>query len=109
MGVSISEVFNTIQTYLGSAYINDFTIYNREFHVIAQADTLYRNDIAKMEKYYVRNQQGTMLPLSSVMSYKVDESSLLTHYNFTGLAEFVGDAKEGFSTGGGLTALPGSC
>ena len=106
MGVSLSEVFNTIQTYLGSSYINDFTIYNRNFHVIAQADTLYRNDIVDMDKYYVRNQQGTMLPLSSVMTYKVNESaSLLSHYNLYRMAEFVGDAKPGFSSGQAIKAL----
>ncbi len=106
MGVSLAEVFNTIQTYLGSTYINDFTIYNRNFHVIAQADTLYRNDIVDMDKYYVRNQQGTMLPLSSVMSYKVSEgASMLTHYNLYRTAEFTGDAKAGYSTGQALKAL----
>ena len=106
MGVSLSDVFNTIQTYLGSTYINDFTIYNRNFHVIAQADTLYRNDIVKMDKYYVRNHQGTMLPLSSVMSHKVGESaSMLSHYNLYRMAEFVGDAKAGYSTGQALKAL----
>jgi HAE1 family hydrophobic/amphiphilic exporter-1 len=106
MGVSLSDVFNTIQTYLGSTYINDFTIYNRNFHVIAQADTLYRNDIVDLDKYYVRNQQGTMLPLSSVMSYKVSESaSMLSHYNLYRMAEFVGDAKPGYSTGQALKAL----
>jgi len=106
MGVNLSEVFNTIQTFLGSSYINDFTIYNRNFHVIAQADTLYRNDIIDMDKYYVRNQQGTMLPLSSVMSYKVNESaSLLSHYNLYRTAEFVGDAKAGYSTGQAIKAL----
>ena len=106
MGVSLSEVFNTIQTYLGSSYINDFTIYNRNFHVIAQADTLYRNDIVDMDKYYVRNQQGTMLPLNSVMTYKVNESaSLLSHYNLYRMAEFVGDAKPGFSSGQAIKAL----
>jgi HAE1 family hydrophobic/amphiphilic exporter-1 len=106
MGVNLSDVFNTIQTYLGSSYINDFTIYNRNFHVIAQADTFYRNDITAMEKYYVRNQQGTMLPLSSVMSSKVSESaSLLSHYNLYRDAEFVGDAKPGFSSGQAIKAL----
>jgi len=106
MGVSLAEVFNTIQTYLGSSYINDFTIYNRNFHVSAQADTLYRNDIADMDKYYVRNQQGTMLPLSSVMSYKVGEgASMLSHYNLYRMAEFVGDAKSGFSSGQAIKAL----
>ncbi|MGD0754203.1 MAG: efflux RND transporter permease subunit [Bacteroidales bacterium] len=106
MGVSLDEVFSTIQTFLGSSYINDFTIYNRNFHVIAQADTLFRNDIVDMDKYYVRNQQGNMLPLSSVMSSKVTESaSMLSHYNLYRMAEFVGDAKAGYSTGQALKAL----
>jgi HAE1 family hydrophobic/amphiphilic exporter-1 len=106
MGVNLNDVFNTIQTYLGSTYINDFTIYNRNFRVIAQADTLFRNDIVDMDKYYVRNQQGTMVPLSSVMSYKVSESaSMLSHYNLYRMAEFVGDAKAGYSSGQALKAL----
>lgn len=106
MGVSLSEVFNAIHTYLGSSYINDFTIYNRNFRVVAQADTLYRNDITDMDKYYVRNEQGTMVPLSSVMSYKVSESaSALSHYNLYRMAEFVGDAKAGYSSGQALKAL----
>jgi HAE1 family hydrophobic/amphiphilic exporter-1 len=106
MGVNLAEVFNTIQTYLGSTYINDFTIYNRNFRVIAQADTLYRNDIVDVDKYYVRNYRGEMLPLSSVMSYKVNEgASMLSHYNLYRTAEFVGDAKRGYSTGQALQAL----
>ena len=106
MGVSLAEVFNTLHIYLGSSYINDFTIYNRNFHVIAQADTLYRDDIVKMDKYYVRNQQGTMLPLSSVMTYKVSESaSMIPHYNLYRTAEFVGDAKAGYSSGQAQKAM----
>jgi HAE1 family hydrophobic/amphiphilic exporter-1 len=106
MGVSLTDVFNTIHTYLGSSYINDFTIYNRNFHVVAQADTLFRNDITDIDKYYVRNSQGTMLPLSSVMTYKVSErASVLTHYNLYRTAEFVGDARAGYSTGQALKAL----
>jgi hydrophobic/amphiphilic exporter-1 (mainly G- bacteria), HAE1 family len=106
MGVSLTEVFNTIHTYLGSSYINDFTIYNRNFRVIAQADTLYRNDVVSLDKYYVRNNQGTMLPLSSVMTYKVGESAaMIPHFNLYRVAEFVGDAKPGYSSGQALTAL----
>lgn len=106
MGVSLSEVFNSLRTYLGSTYINDFTIYNRNFRVIAQADSLFRNDITKLDKYYVRNDQGTMLPLSSVMSYKVTENaSALTHFNLYRTAEFVGDANPGYSSGQALKAL----
>ncbi|MDP4223538.1 MAG: efflux RND transporter permease subunit [Bacteroidota bacterium] len=106
MGVSLSEVFSTIQTYLGSSYINDFTIYNRNFRVIAQADTLFRNDIANLNKYYVRNSMGEMLPLSSVMTYKVTEgAAALPHYNLYRMAEFVGEARAGYSTGQALKAL----
>jgi len=106
MGVSIAEVFNTIHTYLGSTYVNDFTIYNRSYHVIVQADTLFRNDITAMDKYYVRNYQGVMLPLGSVMSYKVnDNASTITHYNLYRTAEFVGNAKAGYSSGQALQAL----
>ena len=45
LGVSLTEVYSTIQTYLGSQYVNDFTIYGRNFHVMAQADSSYRGDI----------------------------------------------------------------
>ena len=106
MGINLNDVFSTIQTFLGSSYINDFTIYNRNFRVIAQADTLYRNDIVDLDKYYVRNSQGTMLPLRSVMNYTVNEGpAMLVHYNLYRTAEFVGDAKPGYSTGQALKAL----
>src|ERR1700760_3125357 len=55
MGVSISDVFTTIEAFTGSLYINDFTTYNRTFHVVVQADTVYRALITDMDKYYVRN------------------------------------------------------
>ena len=43
LGVNIDDVFTTIQAYMGSLYINDFTVYNRTFHVVVQADTLIQN------------------------------------------------------------------
>ena len=51
LGISISDVYSTIQTFLGSRYVNDFSIYGRNFHVVAQADTSYRADIQNMSKY----------------------------------------------------------
>jgi HAE1 family hydrophobic/amphiphilic exporter-1 len=106
MGVSLSEVFNSLRTYLGSSYINDFTIYNRNFRVIAQADTLFRHDISRLNMYYVRNELGGMVPLSSVMSHRVSESaSALIHYNLYRTAEFVGEPETGFSSGDALRAL----
>ena len=57
MGVNISDVFTTIQSYMGSSYVNDFTLYNRTYHVVIQADTIYRRLVTDMDKYYVRNQE----------------------------------------------------
>lgn len=106
MGVSLSDVFSTIQTFMGSRYINDFTIYNRNFRVVAQADTLQRDDIQALEKYYVRNQAGEMLPLSTLVSTKVNESApLISHFNLYRSAEFNGDAKPGYSSGQAIQAL----
>ena len=61
LGVSIADVYSTMQTFLGSRYVNDFTIYGRNFHVVAQADTLFRGDIKDMDQYYVRNQSGKFI------------------------------------------------
>ncbi|MDB5209805.1 MAG: transporter, hydrophobe/amphiphile efflux family [Sediminibacterium sp.] len=106
LGVSISDVYTTLQTYLGSKYINDFTIYGRNFRVVAQADTLFRADIKNLEQYYVRNQAGTLLPLSTVISYQTIESApLITHYNLFRTAEINGGPKEGFSSGQAIQAL----
>ena len=106
LGISIGDVYNTIQTYLGSTYVNDLSLYGRNFHVVAQADTNYRGDINNLNNYYVKNSAGTMVPLSTIISYKITESaSLLYHFNLFRSAEINGDAKAGFSSGQALQAL----
>ncbi len=106
LGVSIPEVFSTLDTYLGSTYINDFTIYNRDFHVVAQADTSYRDNIQALGKYYVRNSMGNMVPLSALINYKINESAaLISHFNLYRSATFNGDAAPGYSSGQAIQAL----
>lgn len=106
LGVSISEVFNTIQTYMGSFYINDISLYNRNFHVVAQADTNFRKMISDMEKYYVRNQAGQMLPLSTLISYKpVETAPLISHFNIFRSAQVDGGAAPGYSSGQAIDAV----
>ena len=106
LGVSLSDVYNTIQTYLGSSYVNDLTIYGRNFRVVAQADTSYRGDINNLNNFYVRNSAGTMLPLSTLISYRMTESApLISHFNLFRSAEINGDAKPGFSSGQAIEAL----
>ena len=106
MGVSIGDVFTTIQTYMGSIYVNDFTVYNRTFHILAQADTNYRTSIDDMGKYYVRNSTGTMVPLSTLISYyPIETAPLISHFNIFRSAEVDGAPKPGFSSGQALDTL----
>lgn len=106
LGISIADVFNTLQTYLGSRYVNDFNIYGRNFRVVAQADTTFRGDISELQRYYVRNSEGNMIPLSAVTTYTVTESApLIQHYNLFRSAEINGGSKEGYSSGEALKAL----
>ncbi len=106
LGVSISDINYALQTYLGSSYVNDLTLYGRTFHVLAQADTNYRTAIQNIGQYFVRNQAGGMVPLSTLTSYKLIENApLISHYNLFRSAEIDGSSKPGYSSGDALTAL----
>ncbi|HEV7349901.1 multidrug efflux RND transporter permease subunit [Telluribacter sp.] len=106
LGVSISDVYSTMQTYLGSRYVNDFTLYGRNFRVVAQADTAYRSNIEELGNYYVRNQSGEMVPISAVVSHKVVESApLISHYNLFRSTEINGNSAAGYSSGETIQAL----
>jgi HAE1 family hydrophobic/amphiphilic exporter-1 len=106
LGVNVADVFTTIQAYMGSLYINDFTTYNRTFHVVVQADTAFRTMVSDMDKYYVRNQAGTMVPLGTLISYKPTEAApLISHFNIFRTAEIDGSNADGYSSSQALTAL----
>ncbi|MBN9380107.1 MAG: multidrug efflux RND transporter permease subunit [Chitinophagaceae bacterium] len=106
LGISLADVYTTLQMDLGSSYINDFTIYGRNFHVVAQADTVYRTDVSSIGQFYVRNSAQQMIPLSTVVSYKLTESApLISHFNIFRTAEINGGAKPGFSSGQAIKAL----
>lgn len=106
MGVQISDVNAALQTYMGSTFVNDFTIYGRDFHVVAQADTEYRTSIHDIGQYFVRNSAGTMVPLSTLTSYKMIENApLINHYNLFRSAEIDGSPKDGYSSGDAIQAL----
>ena len=106
MGVNISDVFTTIQSYMGSSYVNDFTLYNRTFHVVVQADTIYRRLISDMEKYYVRNQNGNMLPIKSFIRYEpIEAAPVIPHFNIFRSAEVDGGPAFGYSSGQAIDAL----
>ena len=106
LGVNISEVFSAIQTYMGSFYVNDISLYSRNFHVMVQADTNYRVAITDLDKYYVRNQAGQMLPMSTLVSYNpIETAPLISHFNIFRSAEVNGSPKKGYSSGQAIEAL----
>ncbi|WP_298349972.1 efflux RND transporter permease subunit [Runella sp.] len=106
LGVSVSEVFSSLSAMLGSSYVNDFNLYGRNFRVVVQADSSFRTSLDKVEKFYVRNREGNMIPLSSLITTKVIENpALISHYNIYRSVEINGTPKPGFSSGQAITAL----
>ena len=67
LGLALTDVFDTLQVYLGSAYVNDFNLFGRTYSVYAQADAPYRSEVHDVEGFKVRNDQGEMVPLGSIV------------------------------------------
>lgn len=106
MGVSVSDVFATLSNFLGSSYVNDFNLYGRNFRVVTQADSSYRSSLAGIEKFYVRNNEGNMIPLGSLITAKVIEApAVISHYNIYRAIEITGTSKPGYSSGQAIVAL----
>ena len=106
MGVLVSDVYTTLSNFLGSSYVNDFNIYGRNFRVMSQADSSYRSSLSGIEKFYVRNNQGNMIPLGSLVTAKVIEApAVISHYNIYRSIEINGTPKPGYSSGQAIEAL----
>lgn len=106
LGVSVADAYSTLATLLGSSYVNDFNLYGRTFRVVTQADTTFRQSIGDIGKYYVRNREGKMVPLSAMISSKVIETpALISHYNIYRSTEILGEPAPGYSSGQALKAL----
>jgi HAE1 family hydrophobic/amphiphilic exporter-1 len=106
LGVNIADVFTTLQGFMGSLLVNQFTLYDRIFYVVVQADTTFRALISDVNKYYVRNQAGQMIPLSTLVSYQATEAPpLVTHFDIFRSAEVDGSTPPGYSTDEGIQAL----
>jgi HAE1 family hydrophobic/amphiphilic exporter-1 len=106
LGVNVGDVNNTVQTYLGSSFVNLFTRFGHNYMVYAQADAPYRLDADNLKNYYVLGQSGQMVPLSAVASIEpVQGPSVITLYNLFPSATINGSANEKFSSGQALQTL----
>jgi multidrug efflux pump len=108
-GVPLTELFDTLQTYLGSAYVNDFNRFGRTYQVIAQADGPFRDDVQDIANLRTRNLAGEMVPIGSVVtlreSYGPDP---VIRYNGYPAADLLGDADPRvMSSGEAMAAVQG--
>src|SRR5262249_40607388 len=106
MQVDLNDVFQTLQAYLGSAYINDFTKFNRNWQVNIQADAKFRlrpEDIGRLE---VRNAKGDRVPLSTLPPVPdVTGPAIVNHYNMYPSAEINGNTAPGTSSGQAISIM----
>ena len=98
-GIPLDEVFNALQVYLGSAYVNDFNMFGRTYQVKAQAEAKFRSKKEQINNLKVRNAAGLMVPLGSVVT--VEETTgpdRVMHYNGYVTAELNGSPAPGYSS-----------
>ncbi len=106
LDISISDVFDTLQTYLGALYVNDFNKYGRVYRVFMQADEDARSSRDDINRLYVRTSGGQMVPLSTLVDVRsVVGPQTITHYNLYRSAEIDGQAATGFSSGQAIKAM----
>jgi multidrug efflux pump subunit AcrB len=99
LGVPIAGITDTIQTYFGSAYVNDFNLFGRTYHVTAQADLPFRKERADLARLRTRNANGDMVMLGSVVDFKdVSGPDRVARYNLYPTAELQGDTLPGVSS-----------
>ncbi|MFZ4833527.1 efflux RND transporter permease subunit [Rouxiella sp. Mn2063] len=92
-GVSLDELFGTLQTYLGSTYVNDFNRYGRTWKVIAQADGPYRQSVEDIANLRTRNDKGEMVPIGSMVNITTTYGpDPVLRYNGYPAADLIGDA-----------------
>ncbi|MPS48706.1 efflux RND transporter permease subunit [Methylobacillus sp.] len=106
LGVPVTEVFDTMQIYLGSLYINDFNRFGRVFQVRAQADAPYRAKAEDILQLKTRNMAGDMVPLSSLVRVTPTYGpEMVVRYNGYTAADINGGAAPGYSTGQAQAAV----
>ena len=99
LGVPIANVTEAIETYFGSAYVNDFNILGRTYHVTAQADLPFRKETADLARLRTRNAAGDMVQLGSVVDFRdISGPDRVARYNLYPAAELQGETMPGTSS-----------
>ncbi|MFZ4777350.1 MAG: efflux RND transporter permease subunit [Terrimicrobiaceae bacterium] len=106
--VKAADVFDALETYVGSSYVNQFTKFGHTFNVFAQADLPFRGKADAIKTYTVRNEQGKMVPIGSLAAINDDTGpAVVSLYNVYPSAAIVGASAPGFSSGQAMTLMGG--
>ncbi|PML15488.1 efflux RND transporter permease subunit [Vibrio breoganii] len=106
LGVSLTDIFQTLQGNLGSMYVNDFTMLGKNFRVTMQADSEYRGSMDDLGRFFVRSNQGAMVPLSTLITHEqVFEPDVAWRYNMYRSAVIQGQPGPGYSSGDAIAAM----
>jgi len=105
-GVAISDVYQTLQAYLGGLFLNQFNRFGRQWRVFLQGEGEQRMNADDIKRYYVRNNDGTMVPLSALLTAKpITGPEYTNRFNLYRAAQVIGNAAPGYSSGQALAAL----
>ena len=105
-GVDINSIFNAMAGYFGRAYVNDFNKYGRVYRVFLQAQAPFRENVADLEKIFVKNDKGTMVPMSAIMNKKfIVGPYSLTRFNMYPAITINGQARAGVSSGQAMAEM----
>ncbi len=105
-GVALPDLYRTVQAYMGGLFVNYFNRFGRQWQVYVEAEGDYRNDTSKLDQFYVRNQQGEMLPLSALTKFETRDGPEFTmRYNLYRSAQLIGAAAPGYSSAQAMKAL----
>ena len=106
LSIPMDSVFGTLQAFLGSSYVNLFTKFDQSFQVYVQADAPWRQSVDDIKNLYVRNTQGAMIPLGTLLEVRQRVGSeLVTRYNLYPAASLFGAPAPGFSGGDAIQLM----
>jgi HAE1 family hydrophobic/amphiphilic exporter-1 len=106
LNIELSEIFGSMQSFLGAAYVNDFNKFNRTFQVNVQAESEARADVDDIALLQVRSKDGKMIPLGTLLSVKENfGAAIVTRYNMYPTATITGAPASGFSSGQAMNRM----
>ncbi|MFV8816171.1 efflux RND transporter permease subunit [Haliea sp. E17] len=106
LGVTLTEIFATLQAQMGSLYINDFNKFGQTYQVVMQAESAFRSDLDDLDRYYVKSTSGEMVPLSALVTTRpILGPDVLTRFNLFRAAPVQMTVAPGHSSGEAMQAM----